>query len=79
MLALDYVGLATLIGALSGAVVVIANAWWNRPVRRQVEEVHAAVSTPPDTPPLGQVVADTHDLAEAVKEQTNGHDASASS
>jgi hypothetical protein len=56
----DYVGLATLISALGAVLIGLLTAYWNRPSHRQIDEVHAAVTTPPDSPPLGVTAAETN-------------------
>lgn len=69
--ATDYIGISTLITSACVGVASIIAAFQARrakanttvnggdkPLGQYVEEVHAAVSTPPGTPPLGEVVAD---------------------
>lgn len=65
----DWVGLATFITALTGLIgVVLANV--RTASKTQVDEVHAAVSTPPDAPTLGVLASETHD---AVQEVVSGN------
>lgn len=45
MIATDYVGIGTLVTATAAALVTVIVAWRQTGTKRQVDEVHAAVST----------------------------------
>lgn len=45
MIGTDYVGIGTLVTACAAAAVSIIVAWRQSSTKRQVDEVHAAVST----------------------------------
>lgn len=54
LIGFDWNGAAALVAAFTAMLTVILQYL----ARRPAAEVHAAVSTPPDAPPLGQMVAD---------------------
>lgn len=80
----DYAGLATLIGALTGLIAGIVAAVAALRVNKKVTtgngitlgqaatNIAAAVTTPPDTPPLGQIAADAADAIQEVHAAVNG-------
>lgn len=82
--ATDWIGLSAFLTALTTAIVsaigALVAAVTSLRLRQPVTEVHAAVTTPPDAPALGQVVAETADkvddltgTAHHIADTVNGH------
>lgn len=71
--ATDYVGIATLIGAICAGVASILGVILANRNGKSVSEVHAAVTTPPNTATIGQLVADGLDgVNELVRKNGGG-------
>jgi hypothetical protein len=68
----DWVGMATFVTAFAAAFVSIVSVLIDRKVHGQMTEVHTAVTTPPDSGTIGQVVADTATNVEQIKTAQNG-------
>lgn len=73
----DMIGLAAVITAFFGGLASLVAAIQSTRGNRQSTNIAAAVTTPPDAPPLGQVVADAaatldhvHDVVCDVKDAT---------
>ena len=81
----DWTGLATFVTSLGAVVVAIIGALAALRVNRKVStgngvsigesvsNIGAAVTTPPESPTIGQIAADNAEAIEAVHVAVNGH------
>lgn len=68
----DWVGLATFITALGAVLTGVLTTLVGLRQNKPISEVHAAVTTPPQSPPLGQMVSDAVGTVEDIKTALNG-------